>query len=179
MKVALFYDYGNNVGLGHYMRIEAISQVIRNDWSKNITYLFWACDQTESPNQFQWEKFKYAVVDSYVLKPKFYQAIEESPAELIIIDDSNINHKNEYESTNIYPHIWGDREYIPLRKSFWSIDKPKVKNTIRNVLVMFGGTERARDYSQFLHPLLDNYNVRCLTPTDRNVFTERRREVHP
>jgi len=176
MKVALIFDYGKTTGFGHYMRAEAIAQAIRDvtkDYSRNLTYLFWAYTPGESASHLNLNSFKHVVIDSYLMGDKFYNDVMAGGPQLIVVDDGFVHRTYTSPPRLVSPHIWHDDRYILLRKAFWNVEKKTIRKKVQNVLIMFGGGEKAKEYAQLTVPLLnDNYDVRCLTPTDRKTFTE-------
>lgn len=132
--------------------------------------------------------FDAVVIDSYFAKKDMYDKISEATAgRLLMIDDyKRINYPpgivvnpSIYGNSIKYPQRKGVRylvgkNYIILRREFWNVGKKAVKKTAKNILITFGGINRAKAADQIAEALKKKFkfNFSIIRPHKR-VFDAR------
>lgn len=97
------------------------------------------------------------IIDSYLADESFYGCISDvTHGRMLMMDDYN---RIKYpEGVVINPSICGSgREYIILRKEFWTVPDKKIKPVIKDVLITFGGKGRALFMEKTLDALVGKY----------------------
>jgi len=162
MKVLIKTEGGKDIGFGHLTRCISIYQAFRE---KKINPIFIINNSSEAGNFLKDSKIEFVIdnggkitscdvliIDSYLTPRYFYYETSKFVRLLVSIDDFNrlsypsgllINgsiyaREIEYRKSRNLKYLLGP-SYIPLRKSFWSIDTKKINEGIKNVLLTFGG----------------------------------------
>lgn len=170
MKVAIVTEAGKNTGFGHLTRCSAIYDAFRSKGINPTLIVNTDMSIKDSLSDrkhriIDWIKHEgifskliqgidVVVVDSYLAGPNSYKIISESCRVKLYVDDNNrlnypagvvlngsiyaeeINYKNK---NDVY-YLLGVK-YMPLRRVFWSVPRKKIRKTIKNVLVTFGGCD--------------------------------------
>lgn len=186
MKVLILTEAGKRSGFGHLTRCIALYQAFKekgiqpdffiNGDSTALSLLKgvdfrlanWLKDQRQI-----WEtakNYRVVIVDSYLAKKYFYDAISKNvDGKLVVIDDYQ---RLIYpKGIVINPSIYGNRlnyggkdkrsfllgkDFIILRKEFWSVKKKNTRKRIRKVLITFGGI----DHSALIKRIINRFKDR-------------------
>ncbi len=117
------------------------------DWLRQKQRLFKLCEQVD-----------IVIIDTYLAKEDFFEEVDKakrSEALVIVIDDSNRIHYQADVIVN--PFIYGGRlpyredsqiflagrKFVIVRKEFWNVPFKKIKREVKDVLIIFGGTDQS------------------------------------
>ncbi|NQT30300.1 MAG: UDP-2,4-diacetamido-2,4,6-trideoxy-beta-L-altropyranose hydrolase [Candidatus Saganbacteria bacterium] len=187
MKILILTEGGKNKGLGHIARCTALYQIFGEkganpeliiNGDNTLLYLL----KDKNYQIFNWLKEKQRlfkiiaeadsiVIDSYLAPKSFYNKISQVfSGQLIMLDD--LNRLKYPRGIVINPSIYGDtlnypqndeiiyllgRDYIILRKPFWSVPRKQARKRVKNILIAFGGTEQNGFLNKLLEYLSKNY----------------------
>ncbi|MCK4809388.1 MAG: UDP-2,4-diacetamido-2,4,6-trideoxy-beta-L-altropyranose hydrolase [Candidatus Omnitrophica bacterium] len=112
----------------------------------------------------------FVIVDSYKAPVSFYKRLSQSSLCSLAVDDYN---RIVYPTDIVVsPSVYGDRlnytmstmskyllgkEYIILRKEFWKLPKKRIKKSIKDVFIFFGGKGYNRFMSKIISRLSQSY----------------------
>ena len=182
MDILILTEGGKNYGLGHVARCSSIYQafeyfnhspkfIVNGDYSiKSIIpdidfeIIDWNNDFFSIPQA------DIVVVDSYLVDLDFFYKISEKVSLVIYLDDNNrLNYPKgivvngtldvsniKYSKRENIKYLVGN-EYIPLRKEFWNINKLKINDSIKNILIIMGGNDLRNLTPRILKLLIDNF----------------------
>lgn len=170
MKVSIFTNGDNKIGLGHIIRCLALYQAF--ELATDEIQIIVSCDRKSSVmvkklnhRILNWVKYRnkftqllkntdIAVIDSITLDKSFYEQVSRTVKLPVFIDDLNrieyprcvlINRTLFAEDLN-YPNN-GDisyllgHKYLPLTKAFWFVPQKRIRKRIEHILVTFGGSD--------------------------------------
>lgn len=153
--------------------------------AKSIIMLDWIKKKNRVKNLIKGSDM--VIIDSY-LAPKglydfIYHLVDSSRARLLCIDDYNrINYPPaKILNPSIYGHLLKHdnntyltgRDYVMLRKEFWNIPKKKIREKVKDVLIVFGGITRGNFIKRFIGFMSKRYpdfNYHLVLP-DSNLST--------
>lgn len=168
MRLLIFTEGGQDIGFGHITRCMALCQAfakmsvtshmfINGDETvksllKGINYSVfnWLVEREKAFKEIN--KTDIVIVDSYLADLEFYKKVSTMALTPVYIDDNKrlnyprgivVNgsihaHSLNYPINNGNIYLLGTR-YLPLRKEFWNIPNKKIKMTVEDVLITFGG----------------------------------------
>lgn len=127
----------------------------------------------------------FVVIDSYLAKESLYDKISDMlNGKVAMIDD--YNRLNYPRGIVVNPSIYGDklnysqkdevlyllgRDYIILRKEFWSAPRKKINKEIRNVFLTFGGMNHSELFYEIDYFLKKDFNFKI------NYFDNRKNRL--
>lgn len=175
MKIVIITEGSSEIGFGHITRCLSLYQAF-NEKGLNVKFIINGDSTIEPLIKdteyeiFNWlecssklikslNKSDIVIVDSYLADERLYGKISENVALSLYIDDNQrVNYpqgivingsinaeKMHYLPSNEIDYLLGSN-YIPLRRQFWNVKKKKIKRTIQNVMITFGGQD-SRDLS--------------------------------
>jgi len=170
MRVALITEGSQTIGFGHVTRLMSFYQAFEEkgiipkfyvNGDDTIQSLLNRIDVEisnwlENKSSF-FEKISgtnIAIVDSYLADIDFYTRLSEEVDLLVCIDDNlripypkgivingTFNAENwQFEKRRDVTYLFGSR-YMPLRKAFWDIPEKEISDTVRTVMLTFGGED--------------------------------------
>lgn len=187
MKALILTEGGQGIGFGHVARCTALKKALENYSIKTAMAVRGNSSirkqfPSETNQFFDWLSDKnrinkllketdIVIIDSYLAPRDFYQRISKIVPICVYIDDflrlsypSGIVTNSTFDAKKIkYPkgkstrYLLGSK-YALLRQEFWSNPKRKVRKSIRNVLVTFGGTNRPILIQELLSRLQKKYS---------------------
>lgn len=168
-KAFIITEGGQDIGFGHITRCASLYEALKRK-KINPTLIIndsRAKELLKGKNYriFNWLKerdklFKIitnaeiVIIDSYLANIAFYDKVSRLVSIPVYIDDTKrldypkgvvVNGSVYAEEIN-YPkkenitYLLGAR-YIPLRKEFWAVPDKKIKKSIKNILITFGGND--------------------------------------
>lgn len=178
-NILILTEGGKKIGHGHLVRCSALYQAFREEGAlpvvfvngddslryllkgKNYRIFDWLHEKERLLKEVS--KFDLVVIDSYLAPKSLYDEMSRMlQGKILIIDDFNrINYPN---SLVVCPSIYGrkikypkkdgieyllGREFIILRKEFWSTPRKSLRRNIRNVLIVLGGSD-CTDYLKMI-----------------------------
>lgn len=186
MKVLILTEGGANIGFGHIARCLALCQAFEergviprflingdasiNDTLKGKDYRIFDWIREKEQLQQMLQGAEVVVIDSYLANPDFYREISKKTKISVYIDD---NMRIEYPdgiliNGNIYAeelsfpkkngmvYLLGCR-YTPLRKEFWGVPRKIISESVKEIMVTFGGNDARGMTPIVLQLLIKNY----------------------
>ena len=186
MKVFILTEGGKNIGFGHIARCLALYQcfekknipteflisgdsLVHNILKEKKYRIFnWLKEQKDTFEVIK--KASIVIVDSYKAHYGFYKKISNAIKTPVYIDDNKrldfpsgivLNGSIDAENIN-YPrrknmtYMLGTR-YIPVRKEFWNVPPRMVKDSVKNILLTFGGDDKKNATCVILKFLKNKY----------------------
>ncbi len=170
IKVAIFTEGGQGIGLGHVTRCVSLSQafeergiepqffvhgdqgILRFLEGRPVTFLDWFRDETALQRILSGNDI--AIVDSYLAGSTAYELIVRVVKVALYIDDNNrlpyppgivlnacpATGELGYSPRDGVQYLFGS-SFIPLRKEFWDVAKKSITENPTQVLVTIGGTD--------------------------------------
>lgn len=179
MKIIILTEGGKDTGFGHVARCSSIYQafeyynifpefIVNGDESiKSIVP-----DIDVEIVDWRNKSFKadIVVVDSYLVDLTKYAEISKNSSLGVYVDDNNrLNYPKGivvngtldtadmgYSEREDIIYLVGN-EFIPLRKDFWDIQKLKINDSIKNILITMGGNDLRNLTPKILELLNDNF----------------------
>lgn len=187
INVLILTEGGKNIGFGHISRCFSLYQAFKQksatvdfiingdksvadfDSNEYLKILNWLDDPSVIMNKA--EMYDIVIIDSYLADESIYKRISETVRIPVYIDDNvridypagiviNGNVGSEYLD---YPekkgvrYLLGER-YIPLRKAFWETRQKKIRKTVDNVMITFGGEDIQNVTPKVLKLLSERYS---------------------
>ncbi len=184
MKIVIITEGSSEIGFGHITRCMSLYQafserelpvqfIVNGDSTiehllKNTEYKIfnWLEESDKLFNLLN--NSDIVIIDSYLADEDFYEAMSESVALNVYIDDNvRINYpkgiivngsilaeKMDYPFVNQVEYLLGS-QYIPLRREFWDVPEKKINESLQNIMITFGGDD-----------------LRNITPTILKILTE-------
>lgn len=170
MNVFIITEGSSHIGFGHITRCISLCDVFEEK-SISPTFIIHGDDSISPLLRgrksiiFNWIEKKeslfdliknadIAVVDSYLADITFYNQISETAKIPVYIDDTKrINYPRGivvngtiYADELNYPKKEGvtyllGSQYIPIRKEFWNIPEKEIRESIKTVMITFGGND--------------------------------------
>ncbi|MEJ5227564.1 UDP-2,4-diacetamido-2,4,6-trideoxy-beta-L-altropyranose hydrolase [Thermodesulfovibrio sp.] len=187
MKVKFFTEGGENIGIGHITRCLSLCQafeeingqcqfVIRGNKelckileNREIKFLDWINELDTFEKEISYSDI--IVIDSYLADLKNYEIVCKSRKKTLFIDDFNrlpypcgvilngsIGVEEEFYSKRKGVCYLVSTKYIPLRKPFWEVGEKKINESIKSVLITFGGEDNQNMTLKVLEILENKYN---------------------
>lgn len=168
MKIKIFTESGNNIGLGHLSRCVSLYEEIESRGIKVELYIFGNIDNSvflKNKNiiNINWydnaylntiiSNCDYVIIDSYIASKEIYQKISSLTKNILIIDDyERINYPMvlivnpalcaEYSEDFLNSHhVLNGAEYVIIRSDFLGLKKSTVNLNVKNVFVILGGMD--------------------------------------
>ncbi|WP_199919470.1 bifunctional UDP-2,4-diacetamido-2,4,6-trideoxy-beta-L-altropyranose hydrolase/GNAT family N-acetyltransferase [Helicobacter enhydrae] len=154
MKIDIFYDYGESIGLGHWMRCQNLAQKIQS--------LFGFIDfqihfhRIDSCEHFD-ESSDLIIIDSYIADLSCYARLQEKAILLICLDDLG---GKVYPPTSLilaptlgypYKNKHSGKDYLIINEAFL---QPKQTSTKPNhILISLGGSNQNQLIDEILESL--------------------------
>ncbi|PIW80831.1 MAG: UDP-2,4-diacetamido-2,4,6-trideoxy-beta-L-altropyranose hydrolase [Candidatus Omnitrophica bacterium CG_4_8_14_3_um_filter_43_15] len=185
MKVLIFTEGGNGIGLGHIMRCMAICEAFKE---KNVMSKFIVNADSSVKDALKFKGYKImnwfkgpcaenlargadiAIIDSYLANLDFYKRISKTAKLCAYLDD---NKRIDYPKGIVingslaagrlsYPKRKGvvyllGTEYTPLRKAFWDIPKKSIRKKAQDIMITFGGDDARGMTLKVLKRLVDDF----------------------
>lgn len=183
MKVVILTEGGKNIGFGHITRCTALYQVfeernilptfiVNGDSSimrllkgKRYKIFDWLKERNRLFRQISGAEI--VIVDSYFADISLYKKLSASVRIPVYMDDNKrlnyprgiIVNATIYAEKMNYPrrkdsvYLLGSR-YTPLRKEFWRVPGKKIREKVKDILITFGGMNRAVFTANILKYLL-------------------------
>ncbi len=170
MKVLIFAEGGKEIGFGHLSRCIALYEAFEEkgvipEIIANVDEEDYELLRGKKHKVINWVKDKYlilnsnnksdiAIVDSYIADINFYNYISDLIRIGVYIDDNQridyprgivINptihaERFDYPNKKSIKYLLGSK-YMPLRKEFWTIPKKNVNESIKKIMITFGGND--------------------------------------
>lgn len=186
MKVLILTEGGTNIGFGHIARCLALCQAFEergviprflingdasiNDMLKGQDYRIFDWIREKEQLQQMLQGAEVVVIDSYLANPGFYREISKKTKISVYIDDNMrlkypdgiLINGNIYAEELNFPkkngiiYLLGCR-YTPLRKEFWDVPKKTINETVKEIMVTFGGNDAKGMTPIVLQLLIKNY----------------------
>ncbi|MCB6992355.1 hypothetical protein LI177_02495 [bacterium 210820-DFI.6.37] len=169
MKLVIFTEAGQQKGMGHYVRMSSVCEACSKIGYKVLMYIDadGKIDKLllqKEARLYQWtnrtaalkllSKDTVLIVDSYHVSLDFLKQCKQLVNTLLVVDD---NYRLPYQNMNILnPNYFGDslpyqnnmgnsyyigKNYTLLRSEFYSAKRTKCCQTVKDVLITFGGTD--------------------------------------
>jgi UDP-2,4-diacetamido-2,4,6-trideoxy-beta-L-altropyranose hydrolase len=189
MKILMLTEGGEKIGFGHITRCIALCEafeekditpelVVNGDDSildllkhKNFKIYNWIKNKEKLLQDIANSDF--VVIDSYLAEKSIYDKISEvTNCKILMIDDYN---RIDYpKGIVVNPSIYGDeldylrksvaiyllgKDYIILRKEFWTVPEKKINKKVENVLITFGGVNKNNLAEKIGNFLREKFNI--------------------
>ena len=185
MKVSIVTEGFQNTGYGHITRCLSITQAFEernifptiylNGDENSKTFLpannYKIIDWLQKPASLLSEIINsdVLIIDSYLAGKDFYENLSKHSKVSLFIDDNlrieypagiilngTVNAENfPYPTKAGHDKLLGSR-FIPLRKEFWNPSQKKINQTLKSILITFGG----QDIKNLTLPILKTLNER-------------------
>lgn len=186
LKVYILTEGSRDIGFGHITRCLSLYQAFEEkgirpkfliNGDDSITGLIKSANYEITDwlkiRQQVFERIKSSdivIIDSYLADKEFYEDLSELVRLPVYIDDNkridyprgivvngNIHAKDlDYPEKESIIYLLGTK-YTPLRKEFWEVPEKEIKETVRNVMVTFGGDDVRNMTPKVLKILVDHY----------------------
>lgn len=167
MKICIFTETGDKVGLGHLTRCIALSQAAKTD---KVTILVHDWIKEKNRTLKLVKQADLVIVDSYLSPKSLYQKMFKAvsgPSSFVVIDDYK---RLDYPfGIVLNPAIHGDKfdydckkklagkDYVIMRKEFWRVPVKRIRENIKDVLITFGGKSNISFIKKLLGVLTKHY----------------------
>ena len=164
MNIYILTEGGKDYGFGHVARCSSIYQAFEHfnvspklivNGDDSVKTIFHDIEINDWLNDFS-DVFQadIVVIDSYLADIDYYKKLSKEIPLVVYIDDNNrlnypkgivvngtldVSNMNYFERDDI-KYLVG-KDFIPLRKDFWSIPKLKINASIENMLITMGGND--------------------------------------
>lgn len=186
MKVVIITEGSSEIGFGHITRCMSLYHIFKEkgftvQFIVNGDFTVEPLLKNTNYETFNWLENKdklfkllkntaIVIIDSYLSNEALYKEIAGYGLVSVYIDDNNridypkgivVNgsihaEKINYSSSNEIDYLLGS-QFIPLRQQFWNISEKKVRTSLENVMVTFGGDDLRNLTPKILKILKDNY----------------------
>lgn len=186
MKISILTEGSSEFGFGHVTRCLSLYQafdardlrvqlIVNGDSSiesllVNVDYIIldWVNDCDKLYNFLSMSDI--VVVDSYHADAGFYKKLSQRVPLLVCIDDNKrlsypkgiVVNGSIFADKLDYPPLEGvdyllGSEYIPLRREFWMVPNKIIDESVRSIMITFGGDDIRNLTAPVLEMLVENY----------------------
>lgn len=185
MKIKIFTEFSENIGLGHVSRCSSIYEeakkiskevefIIHGDVkkllfleNKDIINKDWL-----DGNYLELENISdsYCVVDSYIASEHILSKLSNLSKGIVFIDDTNrVDYKRglvvnpslsieglNYRKKTEIEYLWG-KDYVILRKAFIGLERKYIRKQVETVIIVMGGSDMKKMLPVIIESICNKY----------------------